>query len=98
MTSNGCFYCAHIYTPWIKVGPQSKLIVEALQHIELIALNKTRLAVILLILSSLLILAHQELTTNAGWFELDQFLHHENIAAVIIAFACGILVCHETKK
>jgi len=48
--------------------------------------------------SGLLILAHQALTGAGGWFELDQFLHHENIAAVIIAFACGILFCLETKK
>jgi len=45
-----------------------------------------------------MILAHQTLTGAGEWFELDQSLHHENIAAIIIAFACGILYDLETKK
>jgi len=65
--------------------------------LRLIAL-KQRILIIILFFSGLLILAHQALTGAGGWFELDQFLHHENIAAVIIAFACGILFGLETKK
>lgn len=62
----------------------------------LIALWQKILAVLLFV-SGLLILVHQALTNYGVWFELDQFLHHENIAAVSIAFACGILLS-ETKK
>jgi len=64
----------------------------------LTSLKKTKLAAIFVIICSLLILAHQEITTTKGWFEPDQFLHHENIAAVLFAFACGILVTYQTNR
>lgn len=56
-----------------------------------------KILAVLLFVSGLLILVHQALTNSGIWFEFDQFLHHENIAAVIIAFACGILLS-EIKK
>lgn len=56
------------------------------------------LIIFLFFFSGLLILVHQALISGGVWFELDQFLHHENIAAVIIAFACGLLVCVVRKR
>ena len=61
-------------------------------------MNYRMLVIILLFFSGLLVLAHQALISNGKWFELGQFLHHENIAAVIIAFACGMLFSVETKR
>ena len=61
-------------------------------------MNYRMLIIILLFFSGLLVLAHQALTGAGVWFEFDQFLHHENIAAVIIAFACGMLFSVETKS
>jgi RsiW-degrading membrane proteinase PrsW (M82 family) len=57
-----------------------------------------RILIILLFISAFLVLAHQAVTSCSGWFKLSDFLHHENIAAVIIAFACGILFSVETKR
>jgi len=57
-----------------------------------------RILVILLFISAFLVLAHQEFTSCDGWFKLNDFLHHENIAAVILAFAGGILFSIETKR
>ncbi len=61
-------------------------------------MNYRILIIFLLFFSGLLVLAHQALIGDGVWFELDQFLHHENIAAVIIAFACGMLFSMETKR
>ena len=57
-----------------------------------------RILVILLFISAFLVLAHQEFTGCDGWFKLVDFLHHENIAAVNLAFAGGILFSIETKR
>lgn len=56
-----------------------------------------KILIILLFITGLGILAHQALTSNAGWFQPRDFLHHENIALVTIAFACGILLSETTK-
>jgi hypothetical protein len=61
-------------------------------------MNYRVLIIVLLLFSGVLVLAHQALISNGVWFELDQFLHHENIAAVIIAFACGMLFNIATKR
>ena len=61
-------------------------------------MKKTNLMSILLIVSSMVVLAHQEITTTKGWFEVEQFLHHENIAAVLFAFAVGMLVTHQINR
>ncbi len=61
-------------------------------------MNYRILIIILLFFSGVLILAHQALISDGVWFELDQFLHHENIAAVVIAFACGLLFSIVTKR
>ena len=57
-----------------------------------------RILVILLFISAFLVLAHQALTSCGGWFNLSDFLYHENIAAVIIAFACGIVFSIKAKR
>ena len=64
----------------------------------MIAMNYRVLIIVLLLFSGLLVLAHQALISDGVWFELDQFLHHENVAAVIIAFACGMLFSIETNR
>jgi hypothetical protein len=61
-------------------------------------MNYRIVIIILIFCSGLLVLAHQALINDGVWFELDQFLHHENIAAVIIAFASGLLFSVERKK
>ena len=44
-----------------------------------------------------LILLHQALRWGT-WFELRQFWHHENVAAVLFAFAGGILFTLTTRR
>ena len=60
-------------------------------------MNVRLLFVVVLFFLGFLVLAHQAIIWGK-WFEPDQFLHHENIAAIIFAFALGILVCIETKR
>ena len=57
-----------------------------------------RILVILLFISAFLVLVHQAFITSGGWFKLNDFLHHENIAAVILAFTGGMLFSIETKR
>lgn len=57
-----------------------------------------RILALALFVSAFLVMAHQALTGSGGWFKLNDFLHHENIAAVMVAFACGILFGVETTR
>ena len=58
---------------------------------------KQKILACLLLFVGFLILSHQAVN-DGNWFELDQFLHHENLAAVLFAFAGGILFTRKTKK
>lgn len=38
------------------------------------------------------ILVHQNFMTSGGWFNLEQFLHHENMAVMCFVSAISLLV------
>ena len=49
-----------------------------------------RLLGLALMLSAFLVLLHQYMSWGC-WFELPQFLHHENIAVALFALGFGVL-------
>ncbi len=52
---------------------------------------KLRSLSLLLFIVGFIILLHQALVYGK-WFETRDFLHHENVAAVLFAFAAGTLL------
>jgi hypothetical protein len=51
--------------------------------------NTVLIVVFVLLITAFLIMLEQQLTFGSFW-SWDQFLHHENIAAVIAAFSVGL--------
>ena len=53
-------------------------------------MRKSTLITVASLVAGALILIHQYLIGGV-WFEVDQYLHHENIAVTLIAFGTGVL-------